>query len=543
MHAASALFADSEWSLFLRQLHVGCKNQNFSSDFASDKIALSTIKSALLKTSDMAFVEKRIAFFKHRAVNSQPMRPGPIQIKTSCSKCITKQIYDVTEDSDTLIKLRGFDNLILRRSMKFSQYQSVQYHLGQIESLKRSLKPTHTIYVVAVTDLKDLNFLNMIFKEVSLPVARCINRSELGNVCDNLVPIAEKQSFETIALPIHIKTCSTDRSSNLIEEPYFDALSIKALLDNYVHIALKEENFDLNIVSVSISKEHDKLKLHGLGSLCVQISEAFSLQSYISRLTENRSTHLVLHLYFDAMRMSTIFAPHLVAFIMLYLERGDGLKLGDLIAQIDWFRKTSADTGMLIGFTGDSKSAVEFASIILRDYIHFDSKLSEFRVKVPGALSDYANLVTPTIALCGIISRAILDEFNKNLKDEILLTLTPQCKVRVMRENVLNAAIIYTQALEEYFPCRKPCDTVSQALEDTLTQMVQYGRYIKVEEPQAFTKKQHAWLQDYDSDDDDYYYRNQNNPALQTWLVLTQREYRLDRLNMFINAVDGYMNQ
>lgn len=494
--------------------------------------------------SKMNSNDKRIAFFKHRTVNSQPLRPGAIQINRNCSRCITKQDYKTDKDFDSLITTKSFDNLVSREGTKFSQYQSIQYHTGQTEVLKCSLNGTiPTVYIVGVTDHKDLGFLDRVLKHVSLDPTKAISASMSAHDLVDFLKDSEVKINISLAVPIQVRSCaSASHLFTKIGEPCFKVLAIRDLMSPLVDLVVKDASFDLNIVNVSITKEHDDVQFYGLGSICIEISEAFSLQTYISRLQiEDKSTHLVQHICFDVSRISAVFAPHLVAFIILYAERDNGIKIEDIITTIDWFRKSSIDTDLQIGFTGHSHYAVEFALIILKDYIQFDRKSSVFRAKNPEKLQEYANLVIPRVAFLGIISKAVLMEFRKYSGDQTIVSLTSQYRIRVMKENVMDFCIRFVGNIERFFPCRRPCTTVEHALSDALTQMETFGKYLKVEEPQTYPSKMRYWAGDDDDDDDDYYYRNRNNPSLKTWLVLTQRQYRLDRLNMFINSIDDFI--
>lgn len=452
--------------------------------------------------------------------------------------------YETDSHKENLLTMKSFDNLVARKGMKFSQYQSIQYHTGQTEVLKCSLiKKIPTVYFVGLTDHKDLDFLNKVLTHVSLQPVGALSTSVSGDDLVETIKSAKDSAHLSLAVPIQVRSCVT--KNHLLSKtgaPCFKTLAARNLLIPSITTAKREICYDFNVVTASITKEHDDPQFYGLGSLCIQISEAFSLQSYISRLhIEDRSSHLVKHLCFDISRISAAFAPNLVAFIILYIEKDQGPTLEDLMTNIDWFRKTSIDTDLQIGFSGDTQCVVEFALLILRDFIKFDSKSSTFSVKVPEKLLDYACLVIPRIAFYGVIARAVLVEFRKSPGNQIVSALSSQYRIRVMKDNVMNISHGYADSIERLFPCRRPCTTIEQALSDALEQMNQFGKYLKVEEPQACRQpSKMRWAGDSD-DDEEYFWRNRNNPALKTWLLLTQRQYRLDRLNMFINAIDEFI--
>ena len=474
---------------------------------------------------------KRI-FFKTQPTHTLPLRPGPVQCVRNCTNCIIKHDYPIDTDTENIIAIKSYENLVIRKSLWFSKYQSIQYHPGQIELLKRTIwseRSQLNIYVVAATRLEDLKFLKMVMSHERVPRMHLID-SESASKLDFI------ELRKHVLVPIKMKSCTVRNGS---QENLLEVRGLRDFLEPIVGKVMNNSDYQVNIVPVVISKDHDKPVFFGIGSVCIQVLEPYSLREYVNNLRTSHVTgHLVQHLYYDLARNVARLPCHIVAFLLLYLDRSDGVAHKDLVEYLEWFKK-AAELNMQTAFTGDHDDIIKFALMVLKDYVHIDSKSLIYRTVNIDALTDYANSITPNIVYYGIISRAILMLHNRDEKNTLMIKFSPNVRVRVMRDDVLELAESMAESMDNFIPCRRPCSTVNSCILDVFSQMRTFGHYFKVDEPRVCPRT--GFAGDYDSDED-YFLSKRDDPAFKSWITLTQRAHRLDRLNLFVNAIESYLN-
>lgn len=475
--------------------------------------------------------KRLLAHFKVQSTSRKPIRHGPTQCIRTCSRCIYNPNIQSNENFEEDVALKCYDNLVLRKSIWFSQYQSIQYHLGQIDILKRTLDSSvpYTVYIVTVTNTRDLRFLEMVLDHANIAPPTIIrNQVEKYDMIELIT------SNKSIAIPIYSRSCVSDRvfsdfTGLHIDGKDEDCFGAKDLVDFFDSGINKiDGKTNLNIVNIIITKDHDRLTLVGLGSLCVQIIEPYTMYHYIDGLYEkDKSTHLVQHIYYDAAKGAAIFPSHIAAFLILFLEREAGVSETDLIEYFGWFRKISIDIDLHLGFTGEDQDAVKAGLAILTDFIHYGSN-QVYRAKNIGKLMIYANKITPFIAYYGIVATAILVESNKDVEIPSAL-LIPGAPIKALRDKVLKTGVEIAQAVEQRVVCRKPCENIEDLVLDTLGQLQLCGKYLKIEEP----------VRNFDDDWDVKF----DEVVYKTWIIVSNKDYKRDHLNLLINVVSSYLVQ
>lgn len=475
----------------------------------------------------------RLAYYKTRPPQSIPHRPGPVQCVRNCPTCIVRHDFDEDIEAEELISIMSYENLLHRKARFWSSYTSIQYHPGQVRILKRYLdnhKNISTLFVVGTTVLEDLEFLIMALDHERMPGVEQLD--------DKLSWVGMCELKQLALVPIKMTSCYS-KSKEHKADTLLGVMGLRDLLVPIVRRALEVPSFNLNIVPVVISKDHDKtgLGFFRLGSVCINIFEPYSLQQYLSNIRSDYHTgHLVTHLYYDMARNAPKLPTHLVAYIIHNVE---GPMTKDLIAEyVEWFRSVSMELNLQIAFTGSSMSAVEFALYLLSGY--YETHGENIYYTGDPAIVEYAHSLMPNVAYYGIISRAILKVYNADANNAFRYKFNSEDRIRVMKEDLLKVSVHLAEEIDESLPCRRPCTTVETSILSVFESMEKLGKYFKVEEPAISKPKTGCpWAGDYD-DDDDYFESKRDDPRFKAWVVLTRKQNRLDKLNMFMNSLTGY---
>lgn len=482
-----------------------------------------------------AFKSQKIAFFKLRPSRQILKRPGAVQCIRNCSRCLAGSDTIKDELDEERLSLLTYDSLLLRKSKWFSSYQTILYHLAQTELLKTTLKrdiSTKTIFILSTLNQSDVDLLNEILSLQNLPIAHKVEDR-------NLLDVLGKHRF--VVVPIKFRSCPDGISffgANK-QKPCFEFTDLKHILHPLVKSIQEKQDLKINCVPVVITKDHENFSIPGSGSICVQILEPYSLNNYVERTLHIEPTeHFSLHLYHDISRGAAVMPAHIVAFLILHLNREDGVAFKDLVDYMEFFKRISIEVDMQLAFTGSSTHAVEHGLEVLKEFIRETRKT--YLARDHSALMDYAYLVTPLVAYQGIISRAILIEYNESnfLNSKTVLT----SGMRVMRDRVLETCQFLANSIETIIPCRRPCLTREFQTQEVLTYMNTSRHYFRIEEPKLKPKKACAWAGESD-DDEEYFLSNQNNPAFQTWIVVSEKPQRVDRLNLFMRAIEFCLPQ
>jgi hypothetical protein len=496
----------------------------FSNKFPS----LDTLFNSLKGTLTMP---KELANFKYAPTKSLPSRPGPVQCVRNCTRCILNSSYDEDADVENLIAIKSYDDLVQRKSLWISKYQTIQYHLGQVDVLKQSLriiKPDLVIYAVAATRFNDLDYFRTVLNHEKMPRARVWSGNfELDSKINHII------------VPIRLISCFT---KVIAGDGLIEANEFRAFLDPLVNkIDSSRSSVTKAIVPVTISKDHDLARLFGMGSICVQIMQPYPMNDYLNNAgTLDKTSHLVQHIYHDLSRYSARLPTHVVALLLVYLDRPHGVSREDLIDYMDWFRRSSMEFDLHMAFTGESIKAIEFALLVLEDYVQYDATEFVYRPRNIEALTYYASGMISNFAYFGLISKTILVLHNRNEDNTPLARFSAEKQIKVMKDDLLELAQDMAEKLDSLLPCRRPCVDISTALVASFNSMMTFGKYFSIREAYARPNKGLGWLGDYDSDEE-YFLSKRDDPAFKPWVLLTRRPYRLDRLNLLMNTIEAYL--
>lgn len=479
---------------------------------------------------------KELAVFKFAPSRTSLVRSGPVQCIRNCPNCILNQIFDDDADAENVIAIKSYDDLVSRKSLWSPKYQTIQYHLGQIDVLKHSLRtiePKLVIYVIAATRLKDIVYFKQVISHEKLPKASIHSGPDL-----DLNKFLLEPRTSQIIVPIRIISCYT----NIESEP--GLLGVDGLRNLLAPLTGVTDSARIGlqtvIVPVMISKDHDRAGLIGLGSVCIQIMQPYPLDEYLRNArAEDKTVHLVQHLYHDLSVYGSSLPCQVVALLLVYLDRPLGVSRDDLVDYMLWLKRSSMELSIHMSFTGQVEQIIDFALMVLKDFVHYDPIELVYRPKDTDALSQYASALIPNLAYYGIISKSILLLHNENETTSQQVRFTPECPIKVMKDDLIELAEDMAKEIDSLVPCRRPCIDFGTSVQNSFNSMVTFGKFFRVQEPRA-KQARSGWLGDYDSDEE-YFLSKRNDPAFKPWVILTQRPYRLDRLNLFMNVVEAYL--
>lgn len=436
-------------------------------------------------------------------------------------------------------RYQAYDNLCdrLKDGLTY-RYDSAQYHQGQLDQYKASLdkEPTKpTIFIVSCHLVSDLALLNWVlhFAQIESPVLHIKGyRSRWP-----LVPALEKKG--SVAIPVRINDCCVedefyhDRKDQICWE-LDEVPRILRQITDYMKI---DAESDFRIVSVVISKDHQRTDLSSTGAICLHMMQPFYMRQFVKSYPEPLEVSITRHFAYDTSKNAPILGPSLVAFILLNLDRRDDLiKVTEIQEILQWFVSSSTSHSMHLSFNGDVNHVVSYSLIVLGDYISYDKEAQTVRPTKPDMLKMQADVVVPKMVRLGILSRAILMSHN-SVSEHHLSALEPG--IRAPKERVISIARKIVELMEKKIPIRPPCESIDDVVYGTFNMMCEYFGYIAVDDPKAMRSSRPAWQGNCDSDSD-YEMDLSDHPLMKSWVRMTQRVYRLERLNMCINAIEDY---
>lgn len=484
--------------------------------------------------------KRLIADFKFRPTSAPPVRQGPLQLIRTCPTCSSRQHQSYDEPNqqnqdgrndyydESMSMIKSYENLLLKRKIPLCPYLSVQYHPGQFDLLKANLSsgpPSCVLYVVAINDLKDLYYFKQVLDYVHMtpePVTITTKKK-------TLLDIKER----AIVIPLRYTTCSGQTKGEL-----FNVRDVADIIEPLVDKCQFESGYDLRIVPAVITKDHNKNLIPALGSLCIQVHEPYSVQSYLRMVNSSHpSDHIARHILHDIATQIPLLPTHIIAFIILNLDRELGPTFDDLLEYFKWFDKNRMGLNLHFAFTGGAESIVRFALLVLKDFI--SAKGDNYRITNIEALIAYANAVLPNIAPLSLLARAVLSANNACEHDEVMLKFEPDHKVRVLKDVTMDTFLGFTEEMESLIAFVRPCDKLEEFVERTLDNIKTHFRFFRVEIPMRFKRDNARMRWGFDIEEDEIYREAQlNNPIFKDWINVTQRDYRLDQLNLFVNAIE-----
>lgn len=494
---------------------------------------------------------RRIAAYKIEPTRSLPMRPGPLQCIRNCSNCVPNVINGemIYPQVDSL-NIKTFDNLLIRTGKHSSSYHSIQYHSGQLDVLKQARKVNPCklfIYIVALNKDTDVDYFKFVLEhgksdiKFDLPLPEFFFYEDRDTIREYLWPnFYLNPDKNNITILVQRTTCVVRTSQRI--KSYFDIEEIRDFLNTLMGIISDEgKEFDSLIVPVSVTKDHDIVTKfgYGCGSVAVQIMEPFLLSPCLKFYTESLDmTNMTVHLYYDLFHNAIILAPNMVAFLILFLHRPEvGIQLHDLEVFMKWFIDSAIDIDLHYGFSGHIDDSIDYSLVLLQPYIKQNINGSVL-VKNEDGLMDYANIVIPIVAYYGIIARSIIIEHNIAKPDEILTNFDENVGIEVNKDKVLKTAVHLGILLESTLPCKKPCITIEARVNEVFEQMSRVRRFFQIK--QANNPYKVGWTGDIEVDEN-YSQSFRENYHFEPSLVVTKNVHRLDRLNLFMNAINSYI--
>jgi len=390
--------------------------------------------------------------------------------------------------------------------------------------------------VTACDRIEDLSYLRTIMRHEAMSTSGLMHPK--GSIEDT-----DLSKIGSILFTIDLKCYLTKRSSHDSDLTHrnFESL-IKLALES-----LSIDASDLAVVPIVISKDHHITSrygsLFGYGAFCAQFLEPYSLREYIEQVREGDPVKkFTQHIQYDLSVNVAHLPAHLIAFFLLYLNReAHGVSYVDLLDYSKWMMKNSLEFNLQFAFTGKLQDIVKSAVLILEKYIHIDQRTETYYPIDLEALADYADTMIPNLVCYGIIARSILNVHNADPKNDFRLFFDPGDDYKVMKDDVIELSVDLAENLDKIIVFRRPCISLSTLVLDTFTKMETFGHYFKTLEPKVRRNTGKHWAGDCDSDEE-YYWSRKDDPAFKSWILLTRRPYRLDRLNLFMNAIDKYIS-
>lgn len=477
------------------------------------------------------------SFFKTRPTSALPKPKGPVKSVAKCPNCFHEPDIEVEENHNTL----GYDDLVLRKSLKFHRFSSVQFHPVQIYNLKKHMqqRETRTIYILATNLVKYESLL-----------ASVLAYAELGHFQLYLPSYRSKPHIlkalemeKPLLIPVYMLDCSPEEKwLSVKEEACYSMNDLAKLLGPLMDKHVDKPDFDVRLVPVSISKEVGRIAFWGCGSVCVQILQPYFIGSFLKNkdFDSDLPTMLAAHQTYDLHRNVVIFGTNLLAFILCYAEDRDLFLFQELVDYMEFFISIAPDLDMHLGFTGTAEATVMHALYLLCDWIE-RTKEGVVKVKNFEKLQHHAFLVTPKIANYAIIARSIIMGHNQQDTNPVISAL--EYNVKAPKCVVLDNAQDLSEILEQHIPLRRPCESMTDVIYNTMDKMIETAKYIKIEEPvMARNRRPCAWAGDYDFEfevDSD----EERDFAMSVFLKVCNNELIIDRLNMFINSLEPYLTE
>lgn len=486
-----------------------------------------------------------IADFKIRPTSALPIRPGPLQCIRNCPSCTSRQHQNAVEadqeqnqndnrpsHDESMDHIKSYENLLLKRVIPFCPYQSVQYHPGQFDLLRRNLnseRASRIVYIVAMNDLKDLYYFRQVIEHVQLEPRPKAIASKTLNLLDSTDP--------ALVIPLHYRSCFT-HTKDVSSANLFNIRNVADILGPFVDKCQLEPEFNFRIVPCAITKDHNRSLPFGIGSICIQVHEPYSAQNYLKMINSlDPSDHIARHILHDIATNIPLLPTHIIAFLLLNLDRDAGPSFRDLVEYYKWFDRNRMGLNLHFAFTGEAESIVSFALFVLKDSIC--SEGGTYRVTNIEALMAYANILVPNIAPLGLLARAVLIANNACENNDMILKFEPNLKLRVLKDVTMDTFLGLAEEIESVIPLRRPCNRLEDFVDRTLDNVQTHFRFFRLEIPMRFKRDNAQTRWGFDIEEDEIYREAQiNNPIFKDWINVTQRVYRLDQLNLFVNALE-----
>lgn len=484
-----------------------------------------------------------------------PIRPGPLQCIRNCPSC-TSRVQDDDSSArapegepkqnkvdfdEAMANLKGYANLMIDKKQFLCPFRTVQYHLGQLDLLKWRLAtrkaPCPVIYVVGLTEINDLEYLKLILaKEKVEPFPSLV---ETRHNCCFI------SGDSAMIWPRSLRSCPPSPDSDvgeiLSDDEILDSLEI--FVDTRTRHQVADPGKDIILVPVVISKDHSERYPYGVGSLCVQIHEPYSLANLLRAIGQlpKPAEHILKHLHHDMSLNYPLLPSHIVAFLLMSCD-GE-ICVADLIDHYEWLEKNRLALNLHFAFTGDSESVVNFGLYVLEKYIKQRDN-NTFGVVNYDAMIDYMQRLFPNIAPLSIMAQSILGaNYAASEEDDMWSRFEPDHKIVVRKDKTMELFNEIAEEHDESIPFRRPCVKMEDFADRTLDNITTHFRYLKVDSAMRFKRDNSKMRWGFDIEEDDYYREAQiDNPIFQDWINVTQSASRLKQLNICVNSMDQILD-
>lgn len=485
---------------------------------------------------------------KRNNFSNIPAKPANLYITEPCKTCVPSRCeedWNKENEATPLGSLVGFNNHYKRETAATIQglckYQSVQYHPGQLERLKKSIESrphVPTLLLVNASLAHDLYFLDDLMLSNNLKKSFPYMKHHRSNKNLNY----SLQQYKSVSVPIKIFNCCVEDEFyyDRKEDECWELNEIPTLLRYVTHNMDNDNTYDVRIVQVSINKDHDCSSLWGIGTICLHLIQPFYFREFHLK-NANLPPHLALvhHFATDTSACSPVLAPSIMAFILCYMDHVGSITFEELDSLFLWFMRSAIANNVHLAFTGKMEYIREYCFLVLGDLIRVDDERCLVLPIKYDKLKDQAEIVVPKMARMGLIAYAMLKANNSNSAIQ-QRKLKPGMKIS--KKKVLQQARKILEFLENRMLFRKPCEQIDDYIYSSFNTLGELYGYFSLTDPAALRKDRNDFLgcQDYDSD---YPSDVDDNPMYDPWISLSPRGYRCDRLNLCLNAIHEYARE
>lgn len=489
---------------------------------------------------------KLLNIIKNKNQSAIPARRVILHESNACPKCVSWSPEAQASQEESIMEFQAYDDLCIRPQLKPGayKYQTAQYHPGQIDSLKLSVRMRPDVPTVILVNAHlnhDLTLMDQVMQSRGLPKTYWYIRAHKTN--KNLSHAIKQHGM--VAIPVKIFDCCVEDEFwyDRKDDDCWELKELPQLFKETMEALRIDKNSDLRIVQAVINKDHDVVYNWSVGTICLQMMQPFYMTQFNPQVPNNLpqpvEVALALHFAADTASNSPILAPSVMAFILCYMDKVGPINFLELEDVFQWFCKSAISNNVQLAFSGKSEFIREYCFLILEEYIKVDRSNQQVSPIKMDLLKYQAEVVVPKMARIGIIAYAILLAYNtRTAIHESKL----KANMRVSKKKVLNHARKALTLLQTRMPFKKPCEDDDEYLFSSFNTMGQFYGYFSVTDPISLRKDKSGYLGDYDSDSD-YPLDLDEDPMYEPWIRLTPRQYRIDRLNLCLNAIHEYARE
>lgn len=450
-----------------------------------------------------------------------------------CLKCINIYYKEILSEYVPFSLFYEYNDLcdkITNKGMyRFSRALFIQDQNDMCQRSFRAQPNKPTIFLVSCHLPRDVIVLDWALSLTDIKIPK------LYEPCDrSILPLIPTLQRDTnISIPVRINDCCVE---DVEEQICWQLNDITELLKELTDHMTVDQNMDVRIVPVVISKDHDQRRLVGSGSICLHILQPYYAKSFTQRCIRTHSSEplhvsIAKHFGYDTAANAPILASSLVAFIIVYHGRTRPVKLDDLEALFNWFLHYNRTYSLKIAFRLDPKSVIRESLSFLNDLISFDEERKIVTPTQIDKLKCQADLVVTRIVRFGIIARSILMEHIPDVPNRTARIIRANMTADIFR--VRETAKKLVILLDNRLPFRRPCDSVDKFLDTIfgyMSRKLYFSTQLKISE---------GIYGDYTTTELPLSYSANNGHRVR----VTEEQLLVDLLNLSSNAIEDYLNQ